>query len=135
LGLLNRQYHRKIRKPLADQHMQRTHFGEIGLRARECQPQMFQPRFHFGDVLLIALEILLIAGQQEAALCGDRSSHADLQLIDDVLAQRGFLQTLTGFLQPFLAGARQKKQSCQESDDQERGHRDVPPAEPIERFP
>jgi hypothetical protein len=57
-----------------------------------------------------------------------------LQLIDVVFAQRVSLQPLAGFLQACLTRAGQKKQRGQATDDQERGYREVPPAESAQCF-
>jgi len=45
------------------------------------------------------------------------------------------LQSLTGFLQSFLTGARQEKQRGEKSNDQEGRNRNVPAAQSVERLP
>ena len=134
LRFLYRDQHRQVGEALADQHMQGAHIGEIGFGALVGHPHSLQPGFHLGDDPVVVLEEFLIAGQQEAALGGDRSGDRRLQLIDGEFANRGLLQPPARLLQPLLSGARQEKQCGQETDDEKGRYGHVPTAQTIQRL-
>ena len=92
LRFLDSQDHREVREPLADQRpaSSRTRQGEI--RAGIFATQVLQPRLDLRHHAVVGRRGSGIAGQKVRALRADGSGERILQLIDAVLARRGFLR-------------------------------------------
>ncbi len=104
----------------------------LDIRAGVRLTQVLQPRLDFRHHSVVGLDVARVAGQQESALRADGSGERILQLIDAVLARRGFLQAFAGLLQTRLPLSGHEKQRGEETDDEKRRHGDVPSSQAIQ---